>query len=51
MAFAKHILDDGGIAAEDLVAGDLDGDGRIDLVAGGRETHNVKIYGNRGAPR
>jgi len=51
LAFEKHVLDDGGVAAEDLVAADLDGDGRIDLVAGGRETHNVKIYWNRGAAR
>ncbi len=48
LAFEKSVVDDGGIAAEDLVAGDLDGDGRIDFVAGGRETHNVRIYWNRG---
>ena len=49
LAFDRHVVDDGGIAAEDLVAADLDGDGRVDLVAGGRETHNVKIYWNRAA--
>jgi hypothetical protein len=51
LAFEKVVVDDGGIAAEDLVAGDLDGDGRIDLIAGGRETHNVRIYWNRGMGR
>ena len=49
LAFDRHVIDEGGIAAEDLVAADLDGDGRIDLIAGGRETHNVKIYWNRAA--
>jgi len=48
LAFDRHAVDDGGVAAEDLVAADLDGDGRTDLVAGGRETHNVKVYRNRG---
>ncbi len=51
LAFDKHAIDPGGIAAEDLVAADLDGDGRVDLVAGGRETHNVRIYRNRGPAR
>src|SRR5262249_23102095 len=36
--WARHILDDGGIAVEDLAAEDLDGDGRIDIVAVGRQT-------------
>lgn len=49
LAFDRHVIDEGGIAAEDLVAADLDGDGRIELVAGGRETHNVKIYWNKPA--
>ena len=47
----KQILDDGGMACEDALAADLDGDGRPDIVAGGRATHNVKIYWNRPAPR
>ncbi|MCY2962238.1 MAG: VCBS repeat-containing protein [Planctomycetota bacterium] len=44
----KHIIDNGGIATEDLVAEDLTGDGWPDIVAGGRATHNVKLYVNRG---
>lgn len=47
LAFERHVVDDGGIGCEDLVAADLDGDGRPDLLAGGRSTHNVKIYWNR----
>ena len=41
------LIDDGGIGCEDALAADLDGDGRPDLIAGGRSTHNVRIYWNR----
>jgi hypothetical protein len=44
--WSRHILDDGGIAVEDLVAADLTNTGRIDIVAVGRQTHNVRIYWN-----
>jgi hypothetical protein len=44
----RQLLDEGGVAVEDLAAADLDGDGKIDLVAVGRATHNVRIYRNRG---
>ena len=40
----KQILDEGGIATEDLLVADVTGDGRLDIVAGGRGTHNVKLY-------
>jgi hypothetical protein len=46
----KHVIDNGGIATEDIVAADLTGDGRIDIVAGGRATHNLKLYINLGSP-
>jgi hypothetical protein len=49
--WARHILDDGGIAVEDLAAADLDGDGRIDIVAVGRQTHNIRIYWNKGVKK
>lgn len=43
----KRVVDAGGMATEDLVVGDLNGDGRPDIVAGGRSTHNVKLYINK----
>lgn len=47
--WTKRVVDAGGMATEDLVVGDLNGDGRPDIVAGGRSTHNVKLYINRAA--
>lgn len=44
----RHILDNGGVAVEDLAAADLNGDGRIDIVAVGRQTFNARIYWNEG---
>jgi hypothetical protein len=49
LSFERHVVDDGGVAVEDALAADLDGDGRPELIAGGRATHNVKIYWNRGS--
>jgi len=46
--WGRHILENGGIAVEDLSIGDLDGDGRLDIVAVGRQTHNIRIYWNEG---
>jgi hypothetical protein len=46
--WARHILEDGGVAVEDLAAADLNNDGRIDIVAVGRQTGNVRIYWNEG---
>ena len=42
--WTRQIVDPGAVAIEDLAAGDLDGNGKADVVAVGRQTHNVKIY-------
>lgn len=42
----KHVIDAGGMATEDLIVGDVTGDGRADIIAGGRATRNVKLYVN-----
>lgn len=42
-----HWIDDGGMACEDLKVADLDGDGKEEIIAAGRATHNLKIYWNR----
>jgi len=47
LSFTRHVVEDGGVGTEDLVTADLDADGREDIVAGGRSTHNVRIYWNR----
>jgi hypothetical protein len=44
----RHLLENGGVAVEDLCAADLNGDGRIDIIAVGRQTGNARIYWNRG---
>jgi hypothetical protein len=46
--WSKHTVDNGGVATEDLVVDDLNGDGWPDIVACGRATFNVKLYINKG---
>ena len=43
-----QIVDWGGMATEDLTVADLDGDGRPEIIAAGRGTHNLKVYWNEG---
>lgn len=43
---SKTMVDDGGMATEDLIVGDFNGDKRPDIVAAGRATRNIKIYWN-----
>ncbi|MBK5278316.1 MAG: VCBS repeat-containing protein [Bacteroidia bacterium] len=40
-------IDENGMACEDLQLADLNGDGKKDIIAAGRSTHNLKIYWNR----
>ncbi|MBI4603794.1 MAG: SMP-30/gluconolactonase/LRE family protein [Planctomycetes bacterium] len=47
-SWLRSTLDDGGMACEDLVLADLDADGRLDMVAAGRDTHNLKAYFQEG---
>ena len=45
-AWEQTVIDPDGMACEDLLLADLDGDGRFDIVASGRATKNVKLYFN-----
>jgi FG-GAP-like repeat len=47
-SWERQLVDEGGVAVEDLACDDLDGDGKIDIVAVGRATQNVRIYRNLG---
>lgn len=40
-------IDENGMACEDLKLADLNGDGKLDIIAAGRATHNLKIYWNK----
>ena len=41
------MIDDGGMACEDAVCADLDGDRDLEIIAAGRRSKNVKIYWNQ----
>ena len=43
----RTLIEPGQVAVEDMVVADLDADGRKDIVAVGRATHNAVIYWNR----
>ena len=40
-------IDQNGMACEDIQVADLDADGRLDIIASGRATRNLKIYWNK----
>jgi aldos-2-ulose dehydratase/isomerase family protein/VCBS repeat protein len=44
--WSQQLLDDNAMACEDLCLADLNGDGKLDIIASGRATKNVKIYFN-----
>jgi len=46
-SWSQTLVDDNTMACEDLCLADLDGDGKLDIIAAGRATKNVKIYYNR----
>lgn len=46
-SWERALVDPGGVAIEDLTTADLDDDGDQDIIAVGRQTHNVKIYWNQ----
>jgi hypothetical protein len=46
-SWTSRWVDRDGIACEDLCLADLDGDGRLDVVAAGRATRNLRLYLNR----
>ena len=48
--WTSTLVDDNTMACEDLCLADLDGDGRLDIIAAGRATRNVKVYFNQKAP-
>lgn len=46
-SWKNYWVDDNTMATEDLQIADLNGDGKKDIIAAGRATHNLKIYWGR----
>jgi hypothetical protein len=46
--WGSTVIDDNTMACEDLCLADLDGDGKLDIIAAGRATKNLKVYFNQG---
>lgn len=46
-AWQAHWIDENGMACEDLQVADLNADGKPDIIAAGRDSHNLKVYWNR----
>jgi hypothetical protein len=44
----ETVVDDNQMACEDIRLADFNDDGRLDIVAAGRATHNLKVYFNEG---
>jgi hypothetical protein len=45
----QTLIDDNTMACEDLALADLNADGKLDIIAAGRATKNLKVYFNQGA--
>jgi hypothetical protein len=43
----SYWIDDNTMACEDVRLADLNADGKVDIIAAGRATHNLKIYWNK----
>lgn len=46
-SWKDYWIDDNGMACEDLQIADMNGDGKKEIVAAGRASHNLKIYWNK----
>lgn len=44
----QYVIDNNTMACEDLKVADLNGDGKLDIVAAGRNTRNLVVYWNKG---